>query len=188
MKKRFQQLKYIRLSTILKAALIFSILLFIFSNFLFRSIHIDGHSMEPTLSEGELAFSNIIALSTSDLERFEIVVIGDEEEGQMVKRIIAMPNETIQFKDDKLYINGKYMEEPFLDETYISTQTMNHRISFTQDFGPITLQEDEYFVLGDNRLVSKDSRVLGAFKTSAIIGKHVIVFYPFNKIRIEGSN
>lgn len=187
MKKRFHQLKHIRLSTILKATLILSIFLFVFSNFFFRTIRIDGHSMEPTLKEGELAFSNIIALSMSDLNRFEVVVL-DDGDGQIVKRLIAMPNETIQVKEDKLYINGKYIEEPFLDETYISNHTMKHQFSYTQDFGPITLQDDEYFVLGDNRLVSKDSRVLGAFKSSSIIGKHVIVFYPFNNIRIEGSN
>ena len=82
--------------------------------------------------------------------------------------MIGLPNETIEYKDNKLYINGK------LIETKLSFE-------YTDDF-KVETKEDEYFVLGDNRDVSKDSRMLGSFNKKDIVGRVGIRFYPFDKV------
>lgn len=183
-KKRIKQ-EYIIL--ILKVIIIISILIFIVMRFVFASVHIDGTSMEPTLKNNEYGIANRFVVSEATITRFDIVVVDEEDEGQIVKRVIGLPNETIQYKNDTLYINGQLVLEPFLDQDYIESHTMEHKIPFTSDFGPITLKKDEYFVIGDNRMNSKDSRAFGPIKIDSIIAKDIIILYPFDQIRIENS-
>ena len=127
---------------------------------------VSGSSMEDTLYDGELVIVNKIALK-SGIDRFDIVIvnIGDE---LLIKRVIALPNEKIEYKNNVLYINGEKIEIPFEFED-------------TEDFVHTT-GDDEYFVMGDNRDVSQDSRVLGAFNIKSIKGKVNLVLFPFNKI------
>lgn len=127
---------------------------------------VSGSSMEDTLYDGELVIVNKIALK-SGIDRFDIVIvnIGDE---LLIKRVIALPNEKIEYKNNVLYINGEKIEIPFEFED-------------TEDFVHTTA-DDEYFVMGDNRDVSQDSRVLGAFNIKSIKGKVNLVLFPFNKI------
>ncbi|MFV0393411.1 MAG: signal peptidase I [Coprobacillaceae bacterium] len=149
---------------------------------LFYVFRVDGGSMLPTLSDNDYAFTNRIVLQIDDIERFDIIVYRNDINGaETVKRVIAMPNETIMYRDDKLYIDGIYVVEPFLDMTFIASQTLDNILNFTDDFGPITLGSNEYFVLGDNRLISKDSRTQGTVNIENIIGKDIFIFYPFNK-------
>lgn len=183
-KKRIKQ-EYIIL--ILKVIIIISILIFLVMRFVFASVHIDGTSMEPTLRNNEYGIANRFVVSEETITRFDIVVVDEEDEGQIVKRVIGLPNETIQYKDDTLYINGQLVLEPFLDQDYIESHTMEHKIPFTSDFGPITLKKDEYFIIGDNRMNSKDSRAFGPIKIDSIIAKDIIILYPFDQIRIENS-
>ena len=82
------------------------------------------------------------------------------------------PGESVMYEDGKLYINGKYIED-------------SYSLSSTKDFDNIVLKEDEYFVLGDNREVSKDSRMIGPVKKEQILGKTRLVIFPFTKIRME---
>lgn len=183
-RKRIKQ-EYIIL--ILKVIIITCILIFLVMRFVFASVHIDGTSMEPTLRNNEYGIANRFVVSEETITRFDIVVVDEEDEGQIVKRVIGLPNETIQYKNDTLYINGQLVLEPFLDQDYIESHTMEHKIPFTSDFGPITLQKDEYFVIGDNRMNSKDSRAFGPIKIDSIIAKDIIILYPFDQIRIENS-
>ena len=183
-KKRIKQ-EYIIL--ILKVIIIISILIFLVMRFVFASVHIDGTSMEPTLRNNEYGIANRFVVSEETITRFDIVVVDEEDEGQIVKRVIGLPNETILYKNDTLYINGQLVLEPFLDQDYIESHTMENKIPFTSDFGPITLQDDEYFVIGDNRMNSKDSRAFGPIKIDSIIAKDIIILYPFDQIRIENS-
>ena len=127
---------------------------------------VSGSSMEDTLYDGELVIVNKIALK-SGIDRFDIVIvnIGDE---LLIKRVIALPNEKIEYKNNVLYINDEKIETPFEFED-------------TEDFVHTT-GDDEYFVMGDNRDVSQDSRVLGAFNIKSIKGKVNLVLFPFNKI------
>ena len=134
---------------------------------------------------GEFGFSNIFATYTSEPERFDVVVVHYAPTDKLwVKRIIALPGETIEYKDDKLFINGQYVEESFLDAEYINSQTNNGSIRFTDDFGPFTLGENEYFLCGDNRQVSYDSRRVGTFNKEDIVCKYVYILYPFEEIGV----
>ena len=84
----------------------------------------------------------------------------------LIKRVIGLPGETVSYKDGQLYINGKAMDEPFLNQDYVNTYEDG---TFMSDVDPITLGDDEYFCLGDNRPHSSDSRYYGPFKKDDII-------------------
>lgn len=150
------------------------VLCLIITNFFFMPVIVEGMSMNPTLTDGSTGFANIIATKVTEFKRFDIVVIKKSDNNQIVKRIIGLPGETIWYQDDTLYVNGQPIEEDFLDKEYMKDYLENSsRENFTTDFAPITLGEDEYYCLGDNRPVSLDSRALGAFKKSQIVADGV---------------
>lgn len=137
--------------------------------FLITPAAVSGSSMESTLNNHDLVIINKLVYRIKPIERFDIVVVNnDEDNDRIIKRVIGLPNETIEYKDNKLYINGK------LIETKLSFE-------YTDDF-KVETKEDEYFVLGDNRDVSKDSRMLGSFNKKDIVGRVGIRFYPFDKV------
>lgn len=141
--------------------------------FLVRPVYVHGDSMYPTLSDGEIGFTNMIDVKLNDIERFDIVSVYSEDEDKILtKRVIGLPNETLEYREEELYIDGEVVDESFLDKQYIKKQTNDGRLLFTSDYGPITLDEDEYFLCGDNRLISKDSRISGPYKKEDIISKH----------------
>lgn len=130
---------------------------------------VDGDSMNNTLLDGQIVILNKITYRFNDVNRFDIVVIENREDNdKIIKRIIGLPNEKIRYTDNKLYINDKLIET-------------NLSFKKTQDFEYET-KNDEYFVLGDNRVVSKDSRILGNFKKDDIVGKVSIRIYPLDRI------
>lgn len=130
--------------------------------FLVTPIVVSGPSMKPTLNGGELMILNKLG----DFERFDVVVvdIGYEE---IIKRVIAMPGETIACENGIIYVNGKMQEDKYGS-------------GVTFDFEKVTLAEDEYFVMGDNRQDSKDSRHIGPVKVDAIKGTTSLVLFPFS--------
>lgn len=137
--------------------------------FLVTPAAVSGSSMESTLNNHDLVIINKLVYRIKPIERFDIVVVNNEEDNdRIIKRLIGLPNETIEYKDNKLYINGELIET---------------KLSFkdTDDF-KVETKDDEYFVLGDNRPVSKDSRILGSFSKKDIIGRVGIRFYPFDKV------
>lgn len=128
---------------------------------------VDGASMDETLKDGELVLINKFVYIVSDINRFDVVVVNNEhDEDKIIKRVIALPNEKIEYKDDVLYINDK------------EVKGMN--FEHTSDFVYET-KDDEYFVMGDNRDISKDSRMLGNFKSKDIVGKVNLRIFPFKK-------
>lgn len=147
-------------------------------------VRVDGESMYPTLHDKDTAIVNALYLSKSDIKRFDIVVLKCEKlEKKIIKRVIGLPGDTIIFNNDKLYINGSYYAEDYLDKDYIKEAKERYNTElFTNDF-EITLKDDEIFVLGDNRLRSADSRTLGTFKYSDIVGKKGIIIYPFSNMK-----
>lgn len=162
------------------------IAVFLITQFLVQPVHVEGSSMYPTLHDGDIGFSNIIGMKMGELKRFDIVVIYLENDNKyIVKRIIGLPGETVAYEDDVLYINGEAVEEPFLDTDYVR-QNQNNNNEFTYSYGPVSVGEDEYFVLGDNRRASTDSRVYGNFKLSSIKSKGVFVILPFNNFGPKG--
>ncbi|MBQ6367606.1 MAG: signal peptidase I [Erysipelotrichaceae bacterium] len=150
---------------LLKTILISLLIVFLLRVFVLMPVQVDGRSMDPTLKDGDRGFSFVITRKFG-LERFDTVIIENEiTSGKLVKRIIGMPGETIRCTNDQIYINGELLEQPFLED------------AVTSDF-EYELQEDEYFCLGDNREVSRDSRYYGPFKGKDITANHVFLIWP----------
>ena len=150
-------------------------------NFFFMPIVVNGSSMYPTLQDNSYGFSNIFSRRVSGIERFDIVVVYLEERDEnLVKRVIGLPNETITFTNDTLYVDGTPIDQFFLDKEFVKEyQDSSYSGLFTNDF-TITLGEDEYFCMGDNRPRSADSRLYGAFNQSQIVSKDIFIIFPFN--------
>ena len=140
---------------------------------------VSGHSMETTLSDGDNLIVDKISYRFRDPERFEIIVFPFqyEEHTYYIKRIIGLPGETVQVIDGYVYINGE-----MLDENYGLEVMDNPGIAAE----PITLGEDEYFVLGDNRNHSSDSRdpSVGVLHRDDIMGRAWIRIWPFDKFGV----
>lgn len=172
-KETKSRLEYVRLLRMI-SILVVTCLLFI--TFIIRPVMISGDSMYPKLEDGQLGFTNILLRHVSPLKRFDLVTVFEKESDKyLVKRVIGLPNETIQFRDNILFVNGKAVKEDFFDQEYVDLETNNGRIHFTDDFGPVTLDKDEYFLMGDNRRHSTDSRALGAFHDTDIISRDVFI-------------
>lgn len=177
------------LKDVMIMVVIYIIINLVFVQFIMRPFRVEGESMLPSLESHELGFSNVFSYKKNSVERFDIVIVFREETKQyLVKRVIGMPGETVRYEYDKLYINDEYVEETFLDADYIKKITEDRNIDFTSDFGPVVLGSDEYYLLGDNRPRSSDSRIYGPFKEAQIKSKNGFVFYPFNRIRKLGAD
>ncbi len=141
--------------------------------FIITPIQVVGTSMTPNLEDGELMLLNKIKYKVSDIQRFDIVVV-DYTTKPLIKRVIGLPGETVEYKDDTLYINGKKIEENFKK----NGKTNDYSIIET---GYKTIPKDKYFVVGDNRVNSADSRVIGLVDKDQILGKANFVLLPFSK-------
>ncbi|WP_052099116.1 signal peptidase I [Paenibacillus stellifer] len=146
--------------------------------FVFNISMVKGHSMQPTLYEGERLFINKIALAFERPKRGDVIVLHDPSSGPsrkeyLVKRVVAIPGDVVEVRDHKLYINGKPGEEPYVD-TVIEDE----------DFAPVTVGKDQFFVMGDNRHAgaSKDSRYFGAVPLDLIVGRVSFIWWPLSKI------
>lgn len=155
---------------------------FLLSNFVIRPVQVKGNSMYPTLKDESLGFSNILGRNISEIQRFDIVIVYlAEKDEYLVKRVIGLPGETVFYEDGQLYINGEAVEEDFLDEEYVRSYGSN----FMSDVSAVTLGENQYYVLGDNRPHSSDSRVYGAFSSKDILSKGIFIFFPFSNFGVE---
>ena len=142
------------------------ILVLLIKKFVVSPIKVNGESMMKTLHDGDIMILNIIDYKFSDIERFDIVVV-DQGQEYLIKRVIGLPGETIEYKNNKLYVNGKRIKE-------------NYGSDITEDFS-VKVGNDSYFVMGDNRTNSMDSRVFGSFKKNKILGKTSLTVFPFNR-------
>ena len=141
---------------------------------------VSGSSMETTLSDGDNLIVDKLSYRFQEPKRFDIVVFPykDEENTYYIKRIIGLPGDTVQVKDGYTYINGELLESDIYGaEVMIEAGTASE---------PITLGEDEYFVLGDNRNHSLDSRdpSVGILKREDLIGRAWVRIYPFDKMGV----
>ena len=148
--------------------------------FLFAPYIVEGASMEPTLHNQEKIFVNKMYYS-NNFNRSDIVIIKGQTENY-VKRIIGTPEDKIEMNDDQLLINGEPFKESYLSENRKAAEEMGSQL--TGDFGPIVVPANHYFVMGDNRLKSTDSRNgLDFINEKDILGKSEFVIFPFSNIR-----
>lgn len=172
-----------------KVFAITAIVIMLFVNFVAHPVTVVGRSMHPTLQDGEYGFTSVISTFFKDPKRQQVVVVkhtdsDTQETSYWVKRIIGMPGDTIECHDETIYINGEALDESsYLDSEYV--QSLIAQLGyFNSDFDAVTLGEDEYFVMGDNRPYSKDSRdpSVGTFTKSQIFGENVFVLFPFSQM------
>lgn len=154
-------------------------LTFLIITFVGQRTRVSGHSMETTLQDGDNLIVDKISYRFRDPNRYEIIVFpfAYEKHTYYIKRIIGMPGETIQIVDGEVWVDG----QP-LGEDYGLEATENPGIAVD----PITLGEDEYFVMGDNRNHSSDSRdpSVGVLNRDDLIGKAWIRIWPLNKFGV----
>jgi signal peptidase I len=167
-------------------SLIFSIIFVIlFTTFIAKPIRVNGSSMYPTLIDQELGFSNVLTLKVNGVHRFDVVIVYvDQLKEYLVKRVIALPGETVEYKNETLYIDHKPVDQNFLDAAYVAKIKKSTNSDFTNSFGPITIQPGEVWLMGDNRPFSSDSRRFGAFPIKKIVSKDAYILFPLNQIRI----
>lgn len=176
------------LKDFIKSFIVSLLIVILLTQFVVRHNVVDGKSMYPTLHDGDIGLSNILGLRMGDIQRFDIVVVNvPNDERYIVKRVIGLPGDTIEYRNDKLYVNGVYTEEPFLDNEY-ANGIKESNTYFTADFGPVLVPEGEYFVVGDNRQNSADSRSekYGTFTRDQIKSKDLFVLYPFSNFGLKG--
>jgi len=156
---------------------VFAIALFLFMYLLvFQPHKIKGSSMQPNYPDGEYLLTDKVTYRFSEPKRGDVVVFeapgggGDE----YIKRVIGVPGETVSVRDGKVYVNGQ-----LLNETYLSLYTSGG--AFLENGSSVTVPSNEYFVLGDNRPYSSDSRAWGFIAKRKISGRAWLIYWPPQK-------
>ena len=164
------------ITEVLIYVIIILLCVFIIPRYVVQRTIVSGTSMENTLHNNDNLIVDKISLIFNDPSRFDVVVFypyGDMSDEYYVKRVIGLPGETIQIIDDTIYINGSELAENYGKEPIVYSGTASE---------PLTLGPDEYFVMGDNRTASFDSRYreIGPITRDKISGKVLIRIYPFD--------
>jgi len=134
-------------------------------------IKVNGTSMYDTLNHKDTMILNKIDVKINKLERFDIVVI-ETGDTYIIKRVIGLPGETIKYQNGKLYINGKKVKDPY------------YKNDNTSDFESVKIPKNHYYVLGDNRTDSIDSRIIGPVSLESIKGTTKLIIFPFRNFGI----
>ncbi len=182
----------------IKVFVVSAIVILLFVNFVAHPVRVDGRSMYPTLKDGEFGFTNVGGVLLNGVERGDITVVTMKEEGQKthwVKRVIGLPGDTVSCVNDVVYINGKVLDETkYIDPDYRQSlvdkfgyfnKVPNADNTNVEDFEEVKLKDDEYYVMGDNRPYSKDSRYVGPVKKSQIFAKKMLVLLPISDIGVK---
>jgi signal peptidase I len=149
---------------------------FVIKTFLLQAFYIPSLSMAPTLKINDRVLVNKLSYDLHDINRGDVVVFeSPPNEGSqtkdLIKRVIALPGETVEAHDGRIHIDGQILDEPYLDDGVT-----------TQPFEKITIAADHYWVMGDNRANSRDSRFYGAISESLIIGRAFVRVWPVTAI------
>lgn len=162
-------------------ALVIAVVLALFIiTFIAQSFLVQGSSMVPTLHDGERLLVDKLTWRFRQPRRGEIVVFKypSDPSRKFIKRIIGIPGDTILLKEGKVYVNGKLLEE-----SYVNGPTFG---AFYRDWGPIEVKEGHYFVLGDNRTNSDDSRYedVGLVARNLLVGRALLRYWPVSRVSI----
>ncbi len=164
------------LFTLLKALTLAAIIALLMVQFVVQPTIVEGTSMEPGISNGERLLINKVVYRFSSPQRGDIIVLktGEEDRPEYLKRIVGLPEEEIEIKRGRTYIDGVLYDEPYIKEYMVG------------QFGPEVVPPGKYFVLGDNRNNSLDSRAssLGFITSSQISGRADIVFWPVPELKV----
>lgn len=154
---------------------------FIIRGFLLIPIQVTGNSMEKTLNEGDM----IVLEKYTRIQRFDVIVFKKSDGTTYIKRVIGLPGDSLRYHNDQLIVNGQVIDEPFL-----TRYQQSKRATDTPDFtlkdatNETRIPADNYFVLGDNRRISKDSRSFGTVEATEILGKARFVYFPLQDAKV----
>jgi signal peptidase I len=157
-----------------KAIVIALIIAFLIRQFVFAFFQVSGESMDNTLANGERVLVDKVPYYFHQPNYGDIVVFHESADQDWIKRVIGRPGDTIQFKNGVLYRNGKVVPEPYIKEKMAPDQS---------NYGPYHIPQGELFLMGDNRNVSQDSRVIGPVKISQVVGRADVVVFPFRSFK-----
>lgn len=161
----------------LKSVAIALVLALLIREFVYTPVTVSGQSMEPTFESEH----RVVITKLHKIERFDLIVFhSPDSEDDFIKRVIGLPGDDIMMKDDHLFINGEEYEENYLTA---HKEKIHEGQRLTENF-EVKVPEGNYYVLGDNRQRSKDSREIGFIDKDAIVGKVSFRFYPFKSIGI----
>ncbi len=157
--------------------LLFSIVVsFLIITFLYQPVRVEGTSMMPELRDQERLFINKYAYRFEPVRRDDVVVFlyPRDHQKSYIKRVIAIPGDTLHIDDGEVYVNGKAVPESYVPSEYQDERS----------YAPITLAANQYFVMGDHRSISSDSREFGPVDRKLIYGKAVFVYWPLDKLGV----
>ena len=156
---------------------------FVFYFFIAQTNEVRGASMQPTFYTGDRVITEKVTLYFTDVERGNVVVVKTPQYAEpLIKRVIALPGETIQVVGGEVYINGAVLDEPYLAQGVRTTGQ-----AFLRDGSTYKLLPDEYLVMGDNRPVSSDSRTWGTITKEDIVGVVFLRYWPIDRIGLVKS-
>ena len=169
------------LDTIQTLLIVFAVFLVIYV-FLFRPFQVSGNSMLPTFFDKEYILTNIITLRFNKPKQGDIIVFKapPDPEKDYIKRVIGIPGDTIMIKNGDIYVNEKLLDQ----NAYLAPAAKTYGASFLKENITITVPTDSYFVLGDNRSGSSDSREWGFVPFESIVGKSLFVYWPLDKMEV----
>jgi signal peptidase I len=149
----------------------------VIKTFLFQAFYIPSESMVPTLKTNDRVLVNKLSYKLHDIHRGDIVVFTKppaetSDIKDLVKRVIGLPNETVEGRDGHIYINGKLLKEPYLPKG-VTTST----------FGPESIPSNSIWVMGDNRTYSRDSRYFGPILKSSVVGRVFVRIWPPTRLK-----
>jgi len=158
-------------------ALVISIVLYLF---IMTPHEVIGNSMHPTYQNGEYLMANKLLYKFKEPQRGDVIIFKYSDTQDFIKRVIGLPGDKVMLKDGHIYINDKLVDE----SSYLSNSIYTNGGEFLHEGETITVPEGQYFVCGDNRPHSSDSRTFGPITKENIKGKAWLVYYPFSQFRI----
>ena len=169
------------IDTIQTLLLVFAVFLVIYV-FLFRPFRVSGNSMDPTFFDKQYILTNIITLKFGNPQRGDVIVFKAplDPEKDYIKRVIGVPKDTVFIKDGEVYVNGVLLDQ----SKYQKLSDKTYGGSFLKEEESVTVPPDSYFVMGDNRSGSSDSREWGFVPIKSIIGKSFFVYWPLDKMQL----
>ncbi|MED0677399.1 MULTISPECIES: signal peptidase I [Aneurinibacillus] len=151
--------------------LVLAMLLVMVRIFFFAPYVVEGVSMYPTLGDNERIVVNKWIYYVRNPRYGDVIVLHANDEEDYIKRIIGVPGDELELKNGVLYRNGKIVDEPYINEVTLG------------EFDKIKVPPNSYFVMGDNRNRSMDSREIGFISRSKVVGKAEFIFYPFQNVK-----
>lgn len=171
-----------------KAIVLGLVVVMVIRIFFFTNYAVSGESMMPILHDQDKVIVSKIAYTLGEIDRLDVLVFHNDENEDYVKRVIGIPGDIITYENDQLYVNKEPVDEPFLNT---HPAYVNPDENLTEDFtlesltGNMRVPEDSYFVLGDNRRQSLDSRYFKFVKTDQVVGQVVLRYWPLPNLTIN---